>query len=59
MTIAETGKQIDELIQEHHVYGAETVINGLVRASLKEHYLDEESIIRMIHNAFKREESRS
>ena len=53
MTIAETDRTIKELIKEHHVYGAEAVINALVRASQDEPYLDEGVYILMIQNAYK------
>lgn len=58
MTIAGTDRAVRELIKEHHVYGAETVINALVRATTDELYLGEDVLIRMIHDAYVREEAR-
>ncbi len=54
MTIAATDREVKELIDKHHVYGAEVVINALVRASAKEPYLNEDFIIKMIKFAFDR-----
>ncbi len=58
MTIAGTDRAVRELIKEHHVYGAETVINALVRATTDELYLGEDVLIRLIHKAYEREEAR-
>lgn len=55
VTIAATDREIKGIIEKHHVYGAEVVINALTRASIEESYLDENTIIQMVHNAFKRE----
>ena len=58
MTIAGTDKAGRDLIKEHHVYGAETVVNALVRATTDELYLGEDVLIRLIHKAYEREEAR-
>lgn len=54
MTIAATDREIKGLIDDHHVYGAETVINALVRASANQPYLNEEAMIILVKNAFER-----
>lgn len=59
MEIATTDREIGELIYRHHVYGAEAVINALVRAAKKEPYLDKYAVLRMVERAFDREEGRS
>lgn len=56
MTIAATDNEVKKLIDEHHVYGAEVVINALVRASKGEPYLNETALVQLIHSAFRREE---
>lgn len=54
MTIAQTEKEIKGLVKEHHIYGAETIINALVRSSKDISYLDEETIVKMVKSAFER-----
>lgn len=56
MTIAGTDKAVRDLIKEHHVYGAETVVNALVRATIDEPYMGEDMLIRLVHKAYEREE---
>ena len=56
LTISSLDREIGALISQHHVYGAECVINALVRASKKESYLGQAAIVRMVGQAFKREE---
>lgn len=53
MTIAGTEKEIRGIIDQHSVYGAETVINGLVRSCIGKQYLGEDELIKMIKFAFK------
>lgn len=55
MTIAETDRQVRELIREKHIYGAQTIINALVRAAQTEPYLTKDAIIKMLDYAFERE----
>ena len=56
MTIFQTSKEIIDLVNKYHVYGAECVINALVESTVKEPYLDEDAIIKMVHKAFKYKE---
>ena len=55
MTIAETDRQVRELIREKHISGAQTIINALVRAAQTEPYLTKAAIIKMLDHAFERE----
>ena len=54
MTIAQTDREIKELINEHHTYGAESIINALARALNDEKFLGEEEVIVLVKSAFKR-----
>lgn len=54
MTIASTDKEIKELINEHHVYAVETIINAVVRNCNNETYVDEDYIIKLVKSAYKR-----
>ena len=40
MTIASCGREVNDLIKEHSVYGVETVLNAIARASLMHPHLD-------------------
>lgn len=53
MTIYETSKEIIDLVNKHHVRGAECIINALVESTVNKPYLDEDSIVKMVHKAFK------
>lgn len=55
MTIAETDREIRELIQEKHICGADAIINALVRAAQTEPYLTKDAIKKMLDHAFERE----
>lgn len=55
MTIAETDRQVRELIQEKHICGAVAIINALVRAAQTEPYLTKDAIKKMLDHAFERE----
>jgi len=55
MTIAATDREVKELIEQHHVYGAEVLINALVRAAIKQPYLTEAAVTKMIHDAYTKE----
>lgn len=57
MTIAQTDREIKELIDKHHVYGAETVINALVRACDGQDYLGRDAIVKMLDSAYARKEN--
>ena len=52
MTIAETQKEITNLISEHHVRGLETIINSIVYAVDGEEYINEEYIKQLVHQAY-------
>lgn len=52
MTIAETDREVKDLVEKHHVYGAETIINALVRACDKKPYLGRAELIKLIDNAY-------
>ena len=54
MTIASSSREVKELIQNHHVYGAEAVINAVVFGSIGEAYIDKEVLKRMIDKAYER-----
>lgn len=41
MTISQLDKELKQIIDEHSVYGAECIINALVRACEGKQYLDE------------------
>lgn len=56
MTIFQTSKEIIDLVNKYHVYGAECVINALVESTVREQNLDEDAIIKMVHNAFNHKE---
>lgn len=56
MTIAETDREIRTIVEKHHVYGAEAVINALVRAVKNEKQLSKHEIEKMLDHAFEREE---
>lgn len=55
MQIVEIEREVKGVIREHHIYGAECLINELVRAAQEEPYLTKEAMFRMIESAFKRE----
>ena len=55
MKICELDKEISSIIKEYHVYGAECVINALVRACDGENYLNAQSLHTLIESAFDRE----
>jgi hypothetical protein len=56
MTIASTDKEINELINDHHIYGLESIINAVVRACKDEPYVNEDYIIKLVKSAYDREE---
>ena len=58
MTIAGTDREVRVLIKQHHIYGAETIINALVRAAQTEPHLTRDEIVSMVDHAFKRESTR-
>ena len=58
MTIAGTDREVRVLIKQHHIYGAETIINALVRAAVTEPHLTKDAIIKMVEHAFERESTR-
>ena len=52
MTIAETDKQIRGVIKQWHVYGAEAIVNALVRACEHEPYLQRDDLLRLLDHAY-------
>lgn len=58
MTIAGTDREVRVLIKQHHINGAYTIINALVRAAQTEPYLTKDAIIKMVEHAFERESTR-
>lgn len=54
MTIASCGREINDLIKEHSVYGVETVLNAIARASLVHPYLGRQHLHEMLDNALYR-----
>lgn len=58
MTIASAGEDIRELIDKHHVYGAEAVINALMRACEGRDYLTADDIKKLIENYERRRKER-
>ena len=55
MTIRELDPTIREVVDQWHVYGAEAVINALVRACKGKRYLDAEALHRMLESAIQHE----
>lgn len=56
MKIATADREIKEIIENHHVYGAEVLINAIVRAAKRQPYLGQREIQHMVERAFEREE---
>ena len=54
MTIAALDPEIKGVISKHSVYGAEAVVNALVRACDGHQYLQREDLIELLDNAYKR-----
>lgn len=54
MTIASCGRKINDLIKEHSVYGVETVLNAIARASLMHPHLGGQHLHEMLDNALSR-----
>lgn len=54
MTIASCGREINDLIKEHSVYGVETVLNAIARASLVHPHLGRQHLHEMLDNALYR-----
>ena len=53
MTIASADKEIGALIDNFHVYGAETVINALVRACRGKRFLNKKALLDIFGRSFK------
>lgn len=49
----ETSKEIIDLVNKYGLHGAQCIICALVESTVNHHYLDEDLIIKMVHNAFK------
>ncbi|MBO7733715.1 MAG: hypothetical protein J6S67_14215 [Methanobrevibacter sp.] len=54
MKICELDKELKGVIENHSVYGAECIINSLVRACKNEKYLNAQSIHTLVESAFGR-----
>ena len=44
-------REVKDLISNYHVYGAEVLLNALVRASVNEPYLRQEDLVRILMHA--------
>lgn len=53
VSIAMLDHTMQGIVDRHHVYGVECVINSLVRAIHGKPYLDRDAIIRMLDHALK------
>lgn len=53
MTIAQVDKEIKDLINNHHVYGAEVLISALARASKNEKWLGKKDIHKLVDEAYR------
>ena len=56
MTIANALNSIRYLIKDHHVYGAECILNALAYACKDEKYLDRADLHRLLDRAIDRAE---
>lgn len=54
MTIASCGREVNDLIKEHSVYGVETVLNAIARASMMHPHLGRQHLYEMLDNALQR-----
>ena len=52
MTIAQTDKEIRDLIRKHHVYGLECIISAIVRNVKSEPYITKDVIHALIESAY-------
>ena len=52
MTISSAHKEINEIIREHHVYGAQAVINALLYACDGEPYLTRKDVLKLINEGY-------
>lgn len=54
VTIAQLDTELRRVIERHHVYGAEAIINALIRACEGRDYLSREYVIKLVNAAYKR-----
>lgn len=54
MTIRSALREVEQLINQHHVYAVESLINDIVYGSADEPYIDENVIITLVHSAYER-----
>lgn len=47
--------QIRQMVDKYHIYGAECLVNALVRASLNQPYLDGNAMMKLFQYAYERE----
>lgn len=52
MTIITTEKEVKNLIEKHHVYGLEVIINSIVRAAKTQQYMTEDVMHALIRSSF-------
>lgn len=57
MTISQLDKELKQIIDEHSVYGAECIINALVRACDGKQYLDEYALHLLIKLSYEHEKN--
>ena len=51
----EVDREVKDLIINYHVYGAEVLLNALVRAAVNEPYLRQEDLVRILIHAVRRQ----
>lgn len=56
LTIARLDREFTALIDMHHVYGAESIVNALVRATKGHPYLTKDDVFMLFYKAYQMEE---
>lgn len=51
--LARTCRDVEDVVKEHRVAGAEAIIESIVYANASP-YLNEEEMVRLVHDAFER-----
>lgn len=59
MTISELDKSLREVVERYHVYGAESIINALIRACEGRDYLSREYVIKLVNAAYRHMEEQN
>lgn len=57
MTIAQIDREVESIIARYSVYGAECLINALVRAGKNQQYVDVDMLHKLIDEAARREKN--